>query len=314
MGENEQGGMLRVVVVLGLIALIATVLIGGVASANGAFHAKLMNATALIDNAGSITESDVPEGAWQKWNGGVVTVKAGQHLAVRATVGRDALSDNDNVIADLLMNASAWSNTILLTDTDTWDKSTELSMLSTDRSVTIDGGSQLSISDDQFKVAPSDLVNYVIDNMDVSDLNEDALSKVNDLSTLKELMLFVTDISNLDASAMTDTQISNLESLHEQYLSESESELSDQFSIVTEGYYLKPGHDYHLFASTTIDSSHFNADRKQKEISEDKVQGKYADKPDISLDSDATYKANILDVFQRNLNLLTTDNVEVAVW
>ncbi len=30
MGENEQGGMLRTVIILGLIALIAAVVIGGV--------------------------------------------------------------------------------------------------------------------------------------------------------------------------------------------------------------------------------------------------------------------------------------------
>lgn len=48
MGENEQGGMLRVVVVLGLIAIIAAVVIFGVIS----MKAPMRNSTVLARDAG----------------------------------------------------------------------------------------------------------------------------------------------------------------------------------------------------------------------------------------------------------------------
>ena len=51
MGENEQGGMLRVVVVLGLIALIAAVVIGGVVYAKNNMQNRVVGTASLIDKA-----------------------------------------------------------------------------------------------------------------------------------------------------------------------------------------------------------------------------------------------------------------------
>lgn len=71
MGENEQGGMLRVVVVLGLIAIIASVVIGGVVSANGHMRDMIGSTSSLIGNAlttqsGRLDEANVPADAWDK--------------------------------------------------------------------------------------------------------------------------------------------------------------------------------------------------------------------------------------------------------
>lgn len=51
MGENEQGGMLRVVVVLGLIALIAAVVIGGVVYAKNNMQGRVTGTASLVDKA-----------------------------------------------------------------------------------------------------------------------------------------------------------------------------------------------------------------------------------------------------------------------
>ena len=90
MGENEQGGMLRVVVVLGLIALIAAVVIGGVVYAKNNMQDKVVGTASLVDKAikdnkpvQSISESDVPADAWVAATDGSYKVAAGQHVAVR---------------------------------------------------------------------------------------------------------------------------------------------------------------------------------------------------------------------------------------
>ena len=48
MGENEQGGMLRVVVVLGIIALIAAVVIGGVVASKANMNKHVNDTTSLV--------------------------------------------------------------------------------------------------------------------------------------------------------------------------------------------------------------------------------------------------------------------------
>ena len=94
MGENEQGGMLRVVVVLGLIAIIASVIIGGVASADGHLRQTLRNSTMMLTRAqATITEADVPASAWQKYDGSkTYTIKSGQHVAIRSDY---SIADSD---------------------------------------------------------------------------------------------------------------------------------------------------------------------------------------------------------------------------
>lgn len=49
MGENEQGGMLRTVIVLGLIALIAAVVIGGVVGLKSDMNKHINNTTSLVE-------------------------------------------------------------------------------------------------------------------------------------------------------------------------------------------------------------------------------------------------------------------------
>ena len=51
MGENEQGGMLRVVVVVGLVALIAAVVIVAVMSLKTKMGTTTQNATSGVDSA-----------------------------------------------------------------------------------------------------------------------------------------------------------------------------------------------------------------------------------------------------------------------
>lgn len=49
MGENEQGGMLRTVVVVGLVALIAAVAIGGVVVSKASMNKHINNTTSLVE-------------------------------------------------------------------------------------------------------------------------------------------------------------------------------------------------------------------------------------------------------------------------
>ena len=49
MGENEQGGMLRVVVVVGLVALIATTIIGGVFATKASMNKHINDTTSLVE-------------------------------------------------------------------------------------------------------------------------------------------------------------------------------------------------------------------------------------------------------------------------
>ena len=58
MGENEQGGMLRVVVVLGLIALIAGVIVGGVAFADQKMNAAIMKPMNALSKASATNVFD----------------------------------------------------------------------------------------------------------------------------------------------------------------------------------------------------------------------------------------------------------------
>ena len=51
MGENEQGGMLRVVVVVGLVALIAAVVIFAVIKLKGTMSTTTSSATQNIGDA-----------------------------------------------------------------------------------------------------------------------------------------------------------------------------------------------------------------------------------------------------------------------
>jgi len=51
MGENEQGGMLRVVVVVGLVALIAAVVIYAVIQLKGTMTNTTSSATTGVSNA-----------------------------------------------------------------------------------------------------------------------------------------------------------------------------------------------------------------------------------------------------------------------
>ena len=93
MGENEQGGMLRVVVVLGLIALIAAVVIGGVVYAKNNMQSRIVSTVSLVDKGSDddtpadevINESDVPEDAWHDVTDipSQFKAKAGQHVAIR---------------------------------------------------------------------------------------------------------------------------------------------------------------------------------------------------------------------------------------
>ena len=90
MGENEQGGMLRVVVVLGLIALIAAVVIGGVVYAKNNMQDKVVGTASLIDKAKDdasatqpVSEDDVPKDAWQSAGDDTYPIRYGQHVAVR---------------------------------------------------------------------------------------------------------------------------------------------------------------------------------------------------------------------------------------
>lgn len=58
MGENEQGGMLRTVVVIGLIALIAAVIVGGVVAAKASMQGTQTTALQSISKANSQKDID----------------------------------------------------------------------------------------------------------------------------------------------------------------------------------------------------------------------------------------------------------------
>ena len=106
MGENEQGGMLRVVVVLGLIALIASVIIGGVVYAKNNMQNRITGTTSLVDkaikdNQPAITEADVPKDAWQDYDASKsYEVKKGQHFAIRWDNKAVTFSKNDDGVLD----------------------------------------------------------------------------------------------------------------------------------------------------------------------------------------------------------------------
>ena len=58
MGENEQGGMLRTVIIIGLIALIAAVVIGGVVAAKASMQGTQTTALQSISKANSQKDID----------------------------------------------------------------------------------------------------------------------------------------------------------------------------------------------------------------------------------------------------------------
>ena len=62
MGENEQGGMLRVVVVIGLIALIAAVVIGGVVVSKANMNKHIDNTTSLVAKQANENNQDTSKG------------------------------------------------------------------------------------------------------------------------------------------------------------------------------------------------------------------------------------------------------------
>lgn len=57
MGENEQGGMLRTVVVVGLVALIATIIIGGVIASKASMNKHVTATTLLVDKMANNNET-----------------------------------------------------------------------------------------------------------------------------------------------------------------------------------------------------------------------------------------------------------------
>lgn len=57
MGENEQGGMLRVVVVVGLVALIAAVIIGGVVVSKANMNKHINDTTSLVEKQANAVSS-----------------------------------------------------------------------------------------------------------------------------------------------------------------------------------------------------------------------------------------------------------------
>lgn len=57
MGENEQGGMLRTVVVVGLVALIAAVIIGGVVVSKANMNKHIDNTTSLVEKQANAVTS-----------------------------------------------------------------------------------------------------------------------------------------------------------------------------------------------------------------------------------------------------------------
>ena len=122
MGENEQGGMLRVVVVLGLIALIAGVIIGGVVYAKNNMQDKIVGTASLVDkvikdnqSTPAITEGDVPVDAWQNYDSSkTYTIKSGQHLAFRYDNTPTVDSIDGNVYA-----SNIFRSVLLLKDGET---------------------------------------------------------------------------------------------------------------------------------------------------------------------------------------------------
>ena len=62
MGENEQGGMLRTVVVIGLVALIAAVIIGGVVVSKANMNKHVMATTSLVEKQANENNQDTPKG------------------------------------------------------------------------------------------------------------------------------------------------------------------------------------------------------------------------------------------------------------
>lgn len=58
MGENEQGGMLRTVVVVGLVALIAAVIIGGVVGMKASLRTNTLIGSTMGQNILTIDQSD----------------------------------------------------------------------------------------------------------------------------------------------------------------------------------------------------------------------------------------------------------------
>lgn len=112
MGENEQGGMLRVVVVLGLIALIAGVVIGGVVYAKNNMQNRIAGTASLVDKAikdnkpvPSIAESDVPADAWQVYDmSKTYTVRSGDHIAVRLDEDVSSTDENGGSVSTKLLS------------------------------------------------------------------------------------------------------------------------------------------------------------------------------------------------------------------
>ena len=79
MGENEQGGMLRVVVVVGLVALIAAVIIGGVVVSKANMNKHVTATTSLVEKQANTASGTDDEATtifkYGKFDAGAKTVE-----------------------------------------------------------------------------------------------------------------------------------------------------------------------------------------------------------------------------------------------
>ena len=345
MGENEQGGMLRTVVVLGLIALIAAVVIGGVVYAKNNMQKTMMSTTALIDNATSIQESDVPVGAWQPYNSSM-TVKAGQHVAVRSHVsGKEVVLFRGDRLDPMYD-----SDFVLTTDSQT-------SLFKTTPMVSVDGDKSFDVLDYHTRT-PDDYIKESVDeDLTHDDLTEDQKEALKKVHTVYDFLIWeledskssagdatqlydqVIDLVRSDTKAqrvLSDPNMSwnewvslpfyqDFEKLIASsgdgsiaYLGPSFAISLDSFvpNIMANSAYLTADHNYTLFAATSVTAT--NLDDALKEdalgylnfVSSNDKDMELLQKSDVDLSSATAYHLEDPSyVFGA-----ATDSVEVAIW
>ena len=222
MGENEQGGMLRTVVVLGLIALIAAVVIGGVVSADKHMRQNLNDTSVLIkkaidDNSHGdiksdfVAEEDVPSDAWQKeWLGDDLTfrdthfgllfgpVKDGDHVAMINQMSNIDYRDDARTYTAISYVNSA-SNP-LTTERDVYNKYPEGSVLVTNETDDVVGINTETGAD--YLNLSEDFTSFV--NLDTNEAINvgDHLDK--NLNGFHEYRMFIFHTSDIDQSMTND--------------------------------------------------------------------------------------------------------------
>lgn len=242
MGENEQGGMLRTIVVLGLIALIALIVVSGVVIAKNHMTTTTLNTVSLIDKQTdkSSPEDAVPKAAWQSLTNESVDMSTGKHIAVRA----------DFNFKDSSVAAGSQG---LVTRIDVSSKDSFLGVDYNTGKMTAFKFDHFTLTDGDGKVVTSLNASahdgFVADsNMSglssyLTDVGKTALDKVTDAQSFKA---FVGNADNFtDGVIGTDIYQGDLDNIWRKF--------GTQWF---DGRHFKAGQTYHLYADSVIDKAH----------------------------------------------------------